>query len=541
LDNGSTHLSVAQRIDSSLEVGLELHFDPDVAFARRRPTLELAEVLLDLVTTVYLRNQVTELRQFRWSQSDRDALIQRMSEGVGLADSFYAIADAVADDVDVDRVSLLRQKSSGCQLVATSTQPNVDRRARQVRLIETLANHAIESAESFRFCVGDQANESRELPESLEAYLYESGCREIHVQRINGKEGSDPVAAIVVERFRGRSDDDVRIEDSLKSCQSAIDNAVAAALSRDDAGWGLIFGRLSTRENRRRLAMFAAVASILFLAICLIPTTLKIPVDGRVLASKRSHVFSPVEGIVNEVLVINGQEVKQGQTLFTLRSPGLEMEQRAIEGDLATARTRLAALQALRSRGDSSVSAREASSSASEQVLKAEIEGLEQQSQLLKRQIAALEIKSPIDGKVERWDLEQSLVARPVTHGQYLVDVVSNADGWGLELDVPDAVVNYLLRKHRQTPCEVSFRVRSDPIQVHQGTVSEISEVAHVDARGRSMVRATVQLDESSLSSVSDSFRSGADVLAQVHCGQRSVGFVMFRGIIEWWRSQSWI
>ena len=259
------------------------------------------------------------------------------------------------------------------------------------------------------------------------------------------------------------------------------------------------------------------------------------------MVTKRSHVFAPVEGIVDDVLVVNGQKVQQGQALLLLRSPALELEQKAIEGNLATARTRLAALQALRSRGDSSTSTREASSSASEQVLKAEIKGLEQQSELLMRQIATLEVKSPIDGNVERWDLGQSLVARPVTHGQYLVDVISSTEGWRLELDLPDAEVNYLLQQHRQEPCAVSFRVRSDPTRVHRGTVSEISEVAHVDARGRSLIRATVELDESSLSGVTQSFRSGADVLAQVHCGQRSVGFVMFRGIIEWWRSQSWI
>jgi hypothetical protein len=157
------------------------------------------------------------------------------------------------------------------------------------------------------------------------------------------------------------------------------------------------------------------------------------------------------------------------------------------------------------------------------------------------QQIAALKIVSPIDGHVDRWNLQQTLAARPVSHGQYLAEVVSTQSGWLIELDLPDQHSRYVLDQQDRQACRCTFRLSSGSQTVYEGTVQRIAKVAHLDPRGRSMIRLVVPYDPSGANGPSDAedFRVGSMVLAKVHCGNRSLGFVWFRGLIEWTRRQT--
>ena len=158
--DGPTHngdrLRAIQWVNPEVQLGLDLCFDQPVEFWLRQPLGELAEVLIDLATTVYLRSQVDDLRTELHHRTNRDALISRLNEGVGLADSFASIASAVASETMVDRVSLLRRKAGQYRMITTSTQPKVDRRARAVRLLERLTATALDHADGLAFTVGAQ-------------------------------------------------------------------------------------------------------------------------------------------------------------------------------------------------------------------------------------------------------------------------------------------------------------------------------------------------------------------------------------------------
>jgi hypothetical protein len=537
-NDGPSHkgdrLRATQRVNPEVHLGLDLRFDQAVKFSLRQPLGELAEVILDLATTVYLRSSVNDLRAELQHRTNRDALISRLNEGIGLTDSFASIASAIASETAVDRVSLLRRKAGQYQLITTSTQPKVDRRARAVRLLETLTATALDHADGLTFTVGAPGDVSPEISSSVESYLHESGCREIRIESIcRDEQDDDPIAAIVLERFRISPDKTQAISLMLSPIRQPVRLAIRNAIGRDDAGWGLIASRFSTASNRRKALFFAIGLTVLLLASCLIQAPLKIPVEGRIVATDRSRLFAPTEGIVTEVLVSNGQAVRKGDTLVVLNSPNLDLQQRNIEGTLATAQTRLDTLFALRSRG-SSARQQETNVSADEQVLKAEISGLQKQLKLIQSQQRELTIRSLIDGTVDRWDLQQSLAARPVTHGQYLLDVISGDHGWTVELDLPEQNVNYVL--DQQQRCRCSFRMRSNPTKTFEGVVVQIADVAHLNPAGQSVVRLTVPIE----TDLSAEIRSGATVVAQLECGRRAIGFVLFRGLIQWWRSQPW-
>ncbi len=536
-------LLATQRVHDDVRLGLDLHFDRPCDLASQRMIRELVEVVLDLAANVFLRSQLSDLRRELGRQSDRDRLIGKLNEGVSLKESFAAIASAVASESLADRVSLLRRKqaqpiaSTRHRLVTTSAQAKVDRRARQVRLLEKLADTVLANNDRFTFSVGTPGKLMAEESGVLEKYLHESGCREIHIESVSS-EAKDSCAAIVLERFRVPADEQRSIQFLLDPIRDPLAQAVDNAMARDDAAWGMLAGRFVGEKPRQRILISAIVAAIVLLAACVFTTTLRVPVEGRIVAAQRSRLFAPAEGIVADIVVRNGQPVRAGDPLIVLHSPSLDLQQRNVAAALSTARTRLDSLLALRS-GSSGLPSRqqETSVSADEQVLKTEIEGLVEQLELLQSQQAKLTITSPIDGRVDRWDLQQSLAARPVTHGQHLIDVISDSSGWMVELDLPEKNVNYVLDAQHVQPCRVTLRLRSNPTTTHEGYVDRIADVAHLDPLGQSIVRVTVPLE----SSGANDFRTGATVMAQIHCGQRALGFVWFRGIIEWSRSQAWL
>jgi Barrel-sandwich domain of CusB or HlyD membrane-fusion len=523
VEQNNERLLCTQQILGDLRMELDIRFDQPAPLATRQSLAELSEVVLELASGVFLRSHAGELRTRIDAQDKRDVFLAQLAGGIGLADSFAAIANAVAAFISVDRVCLLRWKPTGCRLIAASTQSQIDRRARQVRLLERLTqeyvNSGVHTGEMFGFSVGT-ANSTIAF-ETLPAYLQESGSRELQIVRIGSFDC--PLAVIVMEIFRGQSGNENSIENQFASIRQPVQVAIENAISRDDAGWGLIAGKLAGQSSRRRILGAVGGLSVLVVAAMLVPADLKIPVDGRVTAAKRSHLYASAEGVVENVLVDNGDAVVAGDPLITLRSHSLDLQQRNIEAALATSRTKLDGLFTLRSSAAKSPTVREASSSAEENVLKTEIAGFEKQLELIAAQQAALLIRSPHDGVVDRWNLKEALTSRPVAHGQYLLDVTAESAGWILELEVPDKNVNYLLDQQNREPCEVTFRLRSDPARVHHAVISEIADVAHVHLNARS-----------------GQYRSGASVMAEVHCGRRSIGFVWARGVIEWCRSRAW-
>ncbi len=526
LVNEDRQVVVDRKLLNDTTLVLDLRFAESVSLSVRQLLEELSEALLDFCSVLYLRTQITRLRHRLNRRTDDDRWIARLYQGSSLNDSFASIAAAIAAEQTVDRVSLLRRRLSNTRWIACSSQGSIDRRARQVRLMEQVVREITASSDRYEFCLTDNP---ASRPLSLIRYLDESGCQEIYCELV---EDSD--TAIVLERFR--------IHEPAGSLSTVLDPirdpvlaAIRNAVGRNDSGWRRISNQFAEIQNRSKLMFVAIAAVVTLLASLLIQIPLQIPVSGRLIAANSWRLYAPVEGIVDDVLVSDGDSVHPGTPLIQLHSPALELQQRSIEGALATARSRLDSLQV--TRGDRRTDdQRDPNLRSDEKVLKTEIQGLETQLDLIEQQQADLLVTSPIEGQVNRWDLRTSLMTRPVAVGQYLVSVVSEADGWNVELEIPDNQVGYVLDQQQRQPCKVSYRLRSDPTVVHAGQIARIADSAKLDPSGDSIVTASMQLAGTDAINI----RDGATVLAQIDCGKRPIGFVFLRGVIEWWRSSSW-
>ncbi len=464
---------------------------------------------------------------------DRESLIAALYQGNSLRQSFHQIAKTWANQVNADRVSVVRLLPSRTVLIATSTNETVDRQARLANLLETFAAAARKQGENIEFTVGhDSARKFHSQPQ-LDQYVIESGCRRIEAVFVDDESNQPgPIALMVSEWFTATEP----ILDP--TFQHHVQIALRTALNRDAAAWTNLLRRAGEGTFITKAAALGLLVCGIVLALWLIPVRFTIPADGRVVPQLHRRVFAPSAAIVTDIAVHNGQAVKQGQALFTLRSASLDLREEQIHGELLTAKTRLASLAASRSdtrRNDSSAAADRSSISASEESLKTEIAGLEKQLVLIAQQQQELTIVSPIDGTLDRWDLEQSLTLRPVAQGQYLADVYSTSATWVVELDLPDKHAGYVIRQGQSSPA-VSFRLQSQPDQIFHATITDIAKSASLDPQGRSIIRLKCEFAPEQ----PERLAIGATVWADVDCGRRSLGFVWFRGLIEWWELQAW-
>lgn len=520
-------------VHENVTLRLDLGFDQPVALSTEEHLNDLLDVLLSFLAPVFLRQQFDALRKHQQAQSERDQLLNGLNEGTSLQQSFTSIAATLSTQTSADRVSLIRLGSRGGELVATSTQPKIDRRTLVARSLETLANATRDSA--VVSWPTDATDLDTKVLHSLEDHSEHAGCRYVCIRTIYD-ENQQPVTSIILEWLR----DDVPVDEGAQkafwnSVGPATEQAVRRAIERRIGERHSLVPSFAKRPKRIVASVIALSLAGFLLAT--FPMSVRIPAEGTVVASERSRLFAPVDAVVADVLIKNHQIVDTDQKLIRLTSAELEQTRAEIEGKLATRRTQEAANLATRSassRSFNSESNRPSSISADDRVLKTEIKGLESQLALIERQESELLITSPISGQVDGWNVQQSLLGRPVARGQHLFDILPSNETYHIELQIPDRLSGYLAETSDHT---VAFRLRSDPTVTYHGVIDHVAKTSHQNISGESFIRCKIDLTNQS----TEAFRHGATVIAQIEGPKRSIGFVWFRHIIQWSRENIWL
>jgi multidrug efflux pump subunit AcrA (membrane-fusion protein) len=216
----------------------------------------------------------------------------------------------------------------------------------------------------------------------------------------------------------------------------------------------------------------------------------------------------------------------------------LDLDYSRIGGELQTAQARLAAVRARRSMRSSSANPQdeERQLAVEEEQLKQLQSGLTTQLQLLQSHRRELRVASPIAGVVLTWNPAELLQDRPVREGQRLLTVADPSGPWVLELPVPDTAIGHILtaQKRGQAELPVTFLLATDPAVTHRGRVAQIAQNSDTTEGQPPSVLVTVDLSDA----VPDAARSGAGVLARIHCGHRPIGYVWLHDLIDAVRTQ---
>jgi len=540
-------LTAIQKCNCDTLFAVVIGFDGRVDLKAKRRCEEIVAAAIDLMTPTFLRFHGHDLIRHLASVELRDELLSLSLQGASTTETTAGIAGAIASRIHHDRVAVLKVVSNHCVMVATSALATVDRRARQVRLLEQLASACVAAGSSVNSITS--ADESH--GELLRQYVADSGATKLRIDLVSNPHKIDEsIAVLVSENFSGRETKHPS-EDELESVLSDASKAIAIAFARHASGRARHLAGATDRATaiRWRWAKAGLAAALLLLAW--MPVELRVHAPGRLLPKVRQRLFAPVEGVVATVHATNGQNVFKGDLLVEIESPTLDLARQQVLSEIATSKVRLASLLAARTRYSSGTNRSgggagdfEASLggglAASEETLKAQLLGLEEQRKLIDEQRKLLRITSPIDGVAMRWDMNQILYQRPVAAGQFLLDVVSAGGGWVIELDVPDAEIGYLDQAFSKAAVDCRFRFRSNPSVSYAGQVATIDSVAELDERGESVVRVIVPVTDSlaagSTAAMQDVARVNAGVLATIDCGKRPLILVYTRGLVRWAR-----
>jgi biotin carboxyl carrier protein len=516
---------------------VEIFQRPGGRAAAEEGYLRLVRTACDVAEEYHRTRALSTLRQ----EHDELKLLadyqQRVHQHLDLPLAAAVIVNESRRVLGCDRVTLLIRRGKRAHVAAISGVSSFDRRSGVVLGLEKIATLVLPTGEPLWFPA--QADElPPQLAELIETHLDESHAQSLGLLPLadESRQESPPQGLLCVERFTATVDQ--AFQQRASSLARASVPAVAHALEFDriplrgavqrTAGF---FGFGSDSRTSPALISIAIVLAAA-LALWLIPAELTIEARGQLMPKRRQHVFAPSDGVVVELLHGDGDAVEAQQPLAKLHSPALDIQHSELVGKQRTVHEDLVAAEtaALRSELENNSSQPRGQATARVEQLKAELRGLEAQLAIVRTEQAALDVKSPLAGTVITWDAERQLAGRPVKRGDTLLTVADLSGAWELVLDVPDRSAGHVLLAHaRQPQLPATFQLGTDPGNVRQAMVTSVSPATQLSAENQPAVRVTADLDDQATSS----FRPGATVIARLHCGRRSLGYVWLHELFE--------
>ncbi len=550
-------------VDAGSAGVIEVFQRPVVSPGAERGYLRFLAALSELAGDFQRNRQIRELRdrEILWGRFERFA--EQIHTSLDVRQTAYTIANDGRSLIGCDRLSVGVLRGRKCRLIATSGVDQFDRRATCVQLMERLAAAVAETDEPL-WRDDNQAAMPPQIELPLDALLDETHARALAVLPLRtieppksqaeeepmARQAESPqiIGVLIAERFDNGMFDAAqreRIEAVARQSGLALGNAQTfrnVPFMPLLLGLGKIRWFARTRQLPKTIAALS-VALAVVAALVLIPADFDVTAHGQLQPERRQEVFARSDGIIvaDELNVADGEAVKDGQLLGMLRRPQLDFDSSRVEGELRTAQEKLSALLNSRldsNRDTSATSDKSDQLAAQEKEVSAELASLRHQQEILAAERADLEIRSPLAGTVLTWNVHDLLSARPVTRGQALLTVADLSGPWVLEIRVPDDQIGHVLEadKDKQSTnagkqLGVSFIVATEPGTTRIGRVKRIALATETDKAKGATVLVTAEFDRSSVPA--NELLPGATVVARIHCGRRSLGYVWLHQLWE--------
>jgi multidrug efflux pump subunit AcrA (membrane-fusion protein) len=474
-----------------------------------------------------------------------DEFIRSIHESLNPRD----IADAIANNgpklIDCDRLIVLLRLGSSYRVAAVTGQTTVHPRANAVRCAERLMK-IVPVADGAIQYPDETAEFSPQELENFEQYVDETHAKTLTIcflrqpsfqEEHRSASKRELYGAFIAEKY-----DDALFPPQRAHQAQLVARHAAQALQNATmhhrvfllplwSALGWVTSNVKANLAKSLVLFSLPVAAIL--ALVFVPADFDLVAKGTLQPAQQRHVFARVDGTIDELLVTEGQRVAREEVLARLSNPELDLELEKLVGELRTTSEKLTAVKSSRV-GDIAVdrggtATDRAALAAQEVELRQWIESLKKQQALLDEQRQGLLVRSPLAGEVITWNLNPTLLHRPVRRGQLLMTVADLKGAWELELHLPDRLAGDLLaaRERVKEPLEVHFTLATNPDKRISGTITKVADVVHVDEEEGANLALRVGFDRSAAEFV----QPGATVTARIHCGQRSLGYVWLHEI----------
>lgn len=494
----------------------------------------------------------------RWRRQQEFCRIVHTS--LDLQVTAFAIANEARRMIDCDRVSVAVCRGSRCVIEAVSGQDVIDRRSNLVRRLSKLVNKVVAAGEEL-WHAGSTEELCPQIESVLHDYTEESSTKSLAVipLREPGRGNSQPtdahetpfdeefdsgeiIGALVVEQIHGvlcRHTIEPKLEAVRENSALALSNALEHNSLFLMPLWRTL-GRAGRMFQGRALPKTLAVVAFIAAAVAalvLVPAELTLPARGTLEPRVTQSVYAAQSGVIRRVTIQSGDWVEAGQTLVELDNPELRGEYERVRGDRQSAAEQLRAVRIRRLRATGLSAADRVSLAGEQDRLEVRVASLDEELSLLEAQLAELRVESPIRGRVATWDVDQLLRDRPVKPGQELLTLYDPDQGWQLELNVADRRLGHLTkalqRNEDRQQVEVSYVLATDPASVCSGFIQQVQPVTEVHESEGHSVRIEVLVDPEAAERSSRGLKPGTTVMGEVHCGQRSLGYVWLHEALE--------
>jgi hypothetical protein len=264
------------------------------------------------------------------------------------------------------------------------------------------------------------------------------------------------------------------------------------------------------------------------------PWTFQLAAKGQLLAEQQQELFAHVDGTLIEIHEPSDPlaVVEAGQMLARMTNNDLMLEVEKLEGQLAQAQEQYQKFSRARHQDLDRMERLTIDS----ELVKAEqmVKNLNLELDLLRRQTEHLTVRAPNRGQLVNWQLKRNLLGRPVNRGQHLMTLVDPQTTWQLELELPERRVGHLLQAAEQSkdqPLTVRFTLASHPGQELVGQVIKVDRNLEIIGEQGNASRLLVAFDNQQVAQ--ELLRSGTRVTAQIECGSRPLGYVLFHELWE--------
>lgn len=518
---------------------VELCQRPEISAEAAGRCADVLRALCELAADFHRQAQLQELqaRDVWWQRAAQFG--EQLQQPLDLPHVAYAVVNEARRLLDADRITLAVQRRGRLRVQAVSGLETFDPRATPVRLVERLAERVAAIAEPLVYTVGGPAV-APELETAVAEYVDQTPVRLLAAIPLvepasDGPAAIAPHGVLVVESFTSTAGelDRTALDFVCRHARLAVARAVRYERIPGVRIWERL-GRGSSPGRWTRAALWSLPLAAVVAALLLVPAEFRVTCRGQLRPQITRRVFAPRDGRVEMLHADHGDLVTAGQLLAELHSSELEYEWTRLAGERQTTLEQFQAIQAARL-GAKPATANQrdeyARQTAEEERLKGVLASLQEQQELLDRERRALQIRSPIAGRVLTWDLTDTLPLRPVRRGQLLMTVADTRGPWMLEVQVRDQDVGYVLaaRQARGPTLPVRFFQATAPSRTYQGRLEKLAEIAEVDARQQLSVTARVRVETATI----PHRLAGAGVVARIACGQRSLGYVWLHDAIE--------
>lgn len=534
---------------------IEIFQRPVTGPVTQRGYLRFLVQMAEMAGRYHKNRRLRELdeQQDLWGRLDQ--FLQCLHESLDTQRTAYNLANDGRRLIDCDRVSVALAEGTRLKIIATSGLDRVHRRADQVRLMEQLTTVVCRAKQPLYY-VGPTDELPPQIEECLEAYLDLSHSKAVAiVPLVHGPKSADDQtdltkarqAAQVKKRLLGAliieqlTDQRIPEEKTRRIDLVALHGASALANSLEHNGlflmplWKLL-GKLSwlTAPSNLPKTGIASVAIIVaMILLFLFPYSFTMPAKGILQPVNRYEVYSQTAGLVTEIPLPEHQNVivTAGQTLLKTTNRDFMSEYQTLVGKM----NETMQLMGEKKRTEGLVTDRLDQLKVQGEIkqLSSDYDSMWEQASILHDKLGLLEIQAPIAGQIINWNFRETLMGRWLLGGERLMTVVDLNGPWELELYLPERGAVHVLKQVRESedPVQVSFTLASQPGQTYTGTIEQIDQRAEVREIHGNSLRLIVTFDKQQVPE--ELRRPGTGITAKIHCGQRPLGYVLFREVWE--------